>query len=241
MNSQLNNANLKTVLNWSSGKDAAMAFYTLQRNNSYKVTHLLTTVNNEHNRVVMHGIRESLLDEQAKRMQLPLIKVKLPAAPDDEQYRAAMEQTFVQLKKEGIVASAFGDIFLEDLKTYREEQLARVGIKGIFPLWEKNTRELVREVQRAGIEAMIVCVNEKFLGKEFLGRKIDEMLLKDLPPNVDPCGENGEFHTFVYNAPFFTAPVPIIKGEIVYKAYTPAVNDPDKWNTGFYFLDLLLD
>jgi uncharacterized protein (TIGR00290 family) len=139
---------------------------------------------------------------------------------------------------EGVSASAFGDIFLDDLRHYREQQLQTVGIQAVFPLWKRDTTELVKEVEDAGIEAMLVCVNEKFLGKEFLGRKVDRHLLNDLPAGVDPCGENGEFHTFVYNAPFFKSPIPIALGEVVYKQYMAADNDNDKWNTGFYFLDL---
>jgi uncharacterized protein (TIGR00290 family) len=152
-----------------------------------------------------------------------------------------MQQALTELKEEGVSIAAFGDIFLDDLKQYREEQLNTIGFRAVFPLWKLNTRELITTLEEHRIEAMIVCVSEKFLGKEFLGRKIDQSFLNDLPPNVDPCGENGEFHTFVYNTPYFTSPVPIVKGEIVYKNYTPAENDKDQWNTGFYFLDLNLD
>ena len=234
----MNNNFIPAVLNWSSGKDAALAYKLLQEQGKYKVTHLLTTVNNEHDRVVMHGVREELLDMQAQRMGTPSIKIKLPAAPTDDVYKHAMQNTLTALKAEGIHTAAFGDIFLDDLKIYREQQLAQVGFNAIFPLWKKDTRELIHMLEDSGIEAMIICVNEKFLGKEFLGCKIDSKFLNDLPPNVDPCGENGEFHTFVYNAPYFSAPINVVKGEVVYKAYTPAVNDKDEWNTGFYFLDL---
>ena len=187
----------------------------------------------------MHGVREELLNAQAERMGKKLIKVKLPAMPTDDVYKSAMEKTLLHLKKEDIYTAAYGDIFLEDLKQYREEQLAKVGFKAIFPLWKKDTRELVSMVEAAEIEAIIVCVNEKYLGKEFLGRKIGVDLLNDLPANVDPCGENGEFHTFVYNAPFFSSPIRVQKGEVIYKAYTPVANDTDQWNTGFYFMDVL--
>lgn len=235
----MNNNLLPLVLNWSSGKDAALAYSLLQNSGQYKVTKLLTTLNEEHERIVMHGVREALLDAQAERMALPLVKVKLPTVPTDDAYKEAMQNTLLGLKKEGIHTTAFGDIFLEDLKQYREEQLAQAGFGAVFPLWKMDTRELVARVEDAGIEAVMICVNEKFLGKEFLGRKIGRDLLRDLPPNVDPCGENGEFHTFVINAPFFSTAVPAKMGEIVYKAYTPADDDKDKWHTGFYFLDLL--
>lgn len=234
----MNNNLIPVVLNWSSGKDAALAYKLLQQDR-YNATQLLTAVNDEHDRVVMHGVREDLLDAQAERMGLPLIKVKLPAAPTDDAYRQAMQSTLTELKEAGIHTAAFGDIFLEDLKIYREQQLAQVGFDAVFPLWEKDTRALVAMVEDAGIEAVIVCVNEKFLGKDFLGRKIGRDLLRDLPENVDPCGENGEFHTFVYNAPFFSSAIPVAEGEVVYKGYMPAEDDKDKWNMGFYFLDLL--
>jgi uncharacterized protein (TIGR00290 family) len=232
---------IKTVLNWSSGKDAALAYHILSQSKEYEVVQLLTTVNDEHDRVVMHGVREELLDAQAKAMGIALQKIKLPAAPDDKTYKAAMKKALTGLKEKGIYTAAYGDIFLEDLKVYREEQLKTVDFDTVFPLWKKDTRELIDIIEQTGIEAMIVCLNEKFLGKEFLGRKIDRSFLNDLPAGVDPCGENGEFHTFVYNAPYFKAPIPVVKGEEVYKAYTPAKNDTDNWNTGFWFLDLTLN
>lgn len=230
------NNEAKIVMNWSSGKDAGLAYHLLSQSKAYKITHLLTTLSEEHDRVFMHGIREKLLDLQAERIGLPLLKVKLPASPDDSLYRAAMLQTLVKLKAEGVTMAAYGDVFLEDLRTYREQQLAQVAIKGLFPLWKRNTSELVQAVEQAGIDAIIVCVNEKYLGKEFLGRKIDAAFLSDLPTNVDPCGENGEFHTFVYNAPFFSAQIPIRVGEAVHKTYTSSENK--EWDTGFYFLDV---
>lgn len=237
----MNNNPTKTVLNWSSGKDAALTYHLLSTDDHYKVTSLLTTINAEQDRVFMHGLREQLLDLQAQRMGLPLLKVKLPPSPDDSLYKNAMQQTLEQLRdKEGITTAAYGDIFLEDLKTYREAQLATVGFQGLFPLWKKDTKELISLIEDTGIEAITVCVSEKYLGKEMLGRKIDRSFLNDLPTNVDPCGENGEFHTFVYNTPFFSAPISITKGEIVYKNYAP-VSDSDNvaWDTGFYFLDIL--
>ena len=228
---------VKIVMNWSSGKDAALAYHLLTQSKENKVTHLLTTLSEERDRVFMHGVREVLLDVQAERMGLPLLRVKLPASPDDGLYKQAMHQTLGRLKAQGLTTAAYGDIFLEDLKVYREQQLAQMGMTGLFPLWKKDTRELVKLVEESGIEAIIVCVNEKYLGKEFLGQKISAALLNTLPPGVDPCGENGEFHTFVYDAPFFTAPVPIATGEIVHKTYTTSKNDG--WDTGFYFIDVI--
>jgi uncharacterized protein (TIGR00290 family) len=229
----------KLVLNWSSGKDAALAYHLLAQDPAYEIACLLTTVSNEYDRVVMHGVREELLDAQARRMGKELRKIKLPASPSDELYKEAMERELLQLSEHGIATAAFGDIFLDDLRKYREEQLSKAGFTALFPLWKKNTADLVRQVEDAGIEALIVCLNEGFLNKDFLGRKVDRGLLADLPAKVDPCGENGEFHTFVYNAPFFDSPLGVRKGEITYKAYTPSANDSDKWSKGFYFLDLL--
>ena len=226
----------KIVMNWSSGKDAALAYHLLLQNDAFKVTHLLTTLTEEHDRVFMHGVRETLLDIQAERMKLPLLKVKLPASPNDSLYKSAMLETLVNLKEQGVSIAAYGDIFLEDLRNYREQQLAQAGMEGLFPLWKKDTRELVKTIEQAGIEAIIVCVNEKFLGKEFLGKWINASFLNSLPSNVDPCGENVEFHTFVYNAPFFSAPIPIVTGEIVHKTYTSSENR--EWDTGFYFMDV---
>lgn len=226
-------------MNWSSGKDAALAYYSLLQNDDFNVTHLLTTLSSEYDRVFMHGIREELLDMQAQLIGLPVIKLKLPASPGDDIYRLAMEQTYTELKKQGVTTAAFGDIFLEDLKIYREQQLGAVGVGACFPLWKRDTRQLVMDVEDADIEALIVCISEKHLGPEFLGRKIGRAFLNDLPANVDPCGENGEFHTFVYNAPFFRQPLHITRGEIVYKQYAPAAEGSDGWNTGFYFLDVM--
>jgi len=234
---------IQTVLNWSSGKDAALAYEMLRNNNTYEVKYLLTTINSEHDRVFMHGLRSTLLDIQAERMGLPLIKVSLPPSPDDSLYKNAMQENMSQLKAEGIAAAAFGDIFLEDIKQYRESQLKTVGIKAVFPLWKQNSKDLVAMIEETGIEAIIVCVSEKYLGKDFLGRKINKAFLDMLPENVDPCGENGEFHTFVCNAPYFSSPIPIKTGETVYKNYAPVSDKADdtKWDSGFYFLDILPD
>jgi uncharacterized protein (TIGR00290 family) len=228
----------KVVMNWSSGKDAALAYHILLKERAYDVKYLLTTLNDEHERIFMHGVRERMLDLQAERMNMPLIKLKLPPSPDDTVYKNAMGEALGRLKQEGITVAAFGDIFLEDLKAYREQQLAQIGMQGLFPLWKKDTRELVSMIGQVVIEAMIVCVNEQYLGKEFLGRKVDAALLDSLPSNVDPCGENGEFHTFVYNAPFFSSPIPLKTGEVVHKKYMPSTSDDKGWSTGFYFLDI---
>lgn len=235
--SQVYDNKMKTVLNWSSGKDAALAYHLLLQDDRYEVTHLLTTINDEQDRVVMHGVREQLLDAQAEHMNIPIKKIKLPASPTDDVYKTAMSDALEQLKSDGLQASAFGDIFLEDLKEYRESQLKNAGFEPVFPLWKKDTRELVSMLDQTGIEAKVVCVNENFLGKEFLGRKVDASFLNDLPDNVDPCGEYGEFHTFVYNAPYFSVPIAVQTGEAVRKVYS---NEAGNWNPGFWFIDLYL-
>jgi len=230
---------IKTVLNWSSGKDAALAYHLLKQDDKYDVVSLLTTINADKDRVVMHGVREELLDMQAERMGLPLKKVHLPPSPGHDVYNNAMANVLAELKEMGITISAFGDIFLEDLKKYREEQLAKAGYTGVFPVWGKKTSDMIQDIEDVGIETVIVCVNEAVLGKEFLGRKVDRSLLNDLPPDVDPCGENGEFHTFVYNAPYFSSPMPVQQGEVVHRTYPGTDPDTGK-GYGFYFLDLHL-
>lgn len=225
---------MKTLLNWSSGKDAALSYYKLLQGENYDVVSLLTTVNKENDRIVMHGVREELLDAQAARMSIDYKKVILPAKPTDDAYKEVMSKALAEQKQAGVEAAAFGDIFLEDLKKYREAQLASVDIKAVFPLWGTSTTELIKEVVDVGIEAMVVCVDGSKLGSEFLGRTIDESFLNGLPKDVDPCGENGEFHTFVYNTPYFSSPIAIEKGEVVKKSYeTNGV-----WSAGFYFLDI---
>ena len=229
--------NEKVVLNWSSGKDASLAYFQLLQDSRYTVTHLLTTLSAEPERVFMHGVRMSLLDIQAERMKLPLIKVLLPASPDDGIYKKAMLDTMTSLKEQGVTTAAYGDIFLEDLRAYREEQLAQAGMKALFPLWKRDTHELVAAIEQASIYAVVVCVNAKVLGKEFLGKQINTEFLNSLPAGVDPCGENGEFHTFVRNAPFFSSPIPVTLGDIVHKTYKSADADTT-WDTGFYFMDV---
>lgn len=225
------------TLNWSSGKDAAMAYLQLLRNKDYQVKSLLTTLSSEHKRISMHGIREAVLDRQSALMNMPLQKIYLEQHASMESYNSTMRNALTVLKEQSISTVAFGDIFLEDLRAYREQQLAIENFTAIFPLWKNNTRELVGAVEDAGVKAIIVCVNDRYLGKEFLGREINRQLLHSLPANVDPCGENGEYHTLVIDAPFFSEELKIRTGETVYKTYSP--DDAGKWDSGFYFLDIL--
>lgn len=224
----------EVILNWSSGKDAALAFHYLQQSNTYRVAGLLTSISAAYGRVSMHGVREEVLELQAERMQLPLQKIYLPENADMASYNRIMGAAVAEVAGKGIRTMAFGDIFLEDLRRYREQQLAGAGMNTIFPLWKKNTAELVTEVEDAGIRAMIVCVNEACLGKEFLGRYIGRELLQALPKGVDPCGENGEFHTLVTEAPFFNAPLPLVTGAAIHREYRL----DEQQRSGFYFLEV---
>lgn len=238
---------MKTYFNWSSGKDSAMALYELLLDKNYSIDTLVTTVNKDFNRVSMHGLREELLDSQVKNIGLPLKKLKLSGTVSMASYDKAMKTFTSQLAEEGFTHSAFGDIFLEDLKKYRESKLKEVGIQAIFPLWQINTKQLMQEFIDKGYKAITVCVNAKLLDKSFVGREVDASFLNDLPEQVDPCGENGEFHTFVYDGPIFNSPVPFKKGEIILKSYAPTSPDDDdcythstqSWDTSFWYCDLI--
>ncbi|WP_118974042.1 adenine nucleotide alpha hydrolase [Taibaiella koreensis] len=224
------------VLNWSSGKDAALALYHLLQTGDYRVRSLLTSLSEAYGRISMHGVREEVLERQAKHMQLPLQKIYLPEDADMDTYNRIMGDTVAAIKQAGIDTMGFGDIFLEDLRAYREQQLATAGMKALFPLWKKNTAGLVKEVEDCGIKALIVCVNDRYLDQSFLGRFIGRDLLADLPDHVDPCGEYGEYHSLVIDAPYFSAPLPVTPGETVFREYR--VNEDSR--QGFYFLDVLL-
>lgn len=240
--------NKKAIFNWSGGKDSSLALYRILKENTFSIKTLLTSINQKYDRVSMHGVRVELHEKQAASIGLPLHKLLVPEMPSMEDYNQIMKETMSNFKKEGIDYSIFGDIFLEDLKKYREDQLSKVGIQGVFPLWKESTAELINEFLKLGFKAIIVCVNEKYLDKSFAGRLIDQDFLKDIPPNVDPCGENGEYHTFVFDGPIFKHPVLFDIGEVVYKKYEKSKN-PDSddcntdntvdYNTGFYYCDLV--
>lgn len=203
------------ILSWSGGKDSALALDTLRGDARYQLTGLLSTVNQDYGRISIHGVRESLLDAQAASLGLPLYKVKLSAKSNNEEYEKVMGAMLVELKGRSIEHVAFGDLFLEDIRRYREAQLARLGMRGVFPLWLKPTAALAQEFMVRGFRAALCCVDGEVLGPEFAGREYDAKLLEDLPAAVDPCGENGEFHTFVYGGPVFGTPLHITRGERV--------------------------
>lgn len=244
------NKKTKALLNWSGGKDSALTLYKLQQSQDFEIARLLTSISQKYQRISMHGVRVGLLELQAKSIGIPLVKMEVPDMPSMEVYENTMRETLSGLKKDGITSSVFGDIFLEDLRTYRENRLSELGILGIFPLWKQPTDSLIHEFLDLGFKTITTCVNEKYLDKSFVGRVIDADFLKDLPANVDPCGENGEFHTFVYDGPIFSNPIEFQKGEIVLRKYeapkteddadqcfSDKKEDPSKY--GFWYCDLI--
>jgi uncharacterized protein (TIGR00290 family) len=227
----------KAVFNWSGGKDSAYCLFKLLKGHEYNIEYLLTTVSEKHNRISMHGVREELLDAQSLSIGIPVKKLFLPENADIVAYENIFLDALQRLKDEGITDSVFGDIFLEDLREYREKQLVRMDITAVFPLWKMDTKKLAHDFINAGFKAIVVCVDERFLDQSFAGREFDLSFLSDLPDNVDFCGENGEFHSFVYDGPIFKDPVKINIGDIVYRKYKSDA-DPE-FTTGFYYCDLL--
>nr|WP_199163040.1 diphthine--ammonia ligase [Elizabethkingia sp. ASV34] len=226
----------KVLMNWSGGKDSAMALYNILNNKDYRVEGLLTSVNAANQRISMHGVSGELLVKQAESIGLPLTKINLPESSDMTAYENIMEQTLSTFTEQGIRTSVFGDIFLEDLRKYREKQLEKIGWKAIFPLWKKDTRNLVYEFLELGFRTRICCINKQYLDSDFLGCDLDEYLIDKFPENVDPCGENGEFHTFVYAGPVFQHNLNIRNGERVEKSY-----NHDGKSYGYEFCDILLE
>lgn len=227
----------KAIMNWSGGKDSALALHAVLQAGKYEVVGLLTTVNEVYGRISMHGVRETLLDQQAAALSLPLLKVYLPEQSPMETYDQIMHHHLTQLVADGVTHAIFGDLFLEDLKTYREQRLAEVNLIGVFPLWQRDTTELAQEFVTQGFHAITVCVNEKQLDHSFVGREMDAAFFASLPASVDPCGENGEYHSFVYDGPLFTQPIGVEKGEVVRRTLGDA---NDLFDTGFWYADLLL-
>jgi uncharacterized protein (TIGR00290 family) len=240
----------KVVFCWSGGKDSALALNRVLRDNRYEVGSLLTTCNEHFQRVSMHGVRLELLDRQAASIGLPLEKVFVSQRSSNEEYQQKMSACLLAHKARGVTSCAFGDIFLEDLKRWREENLARIGMRGIFPIWKIDSRELIREFFALGFGTVICCVNDAYLDETAVGRNMDEEFMRALPPNVDPCGENGEFHSFAFSGPVFRQPVKFKVGEKVYRpvevthpadsnsAYVCPTSGP-RATKGFWFCDLL--
>lgn len=244
-------------MNWSGGKDSALALHRVLEAGEMEVTCLLTTVNETYRRISMHGVRTELLEMQADRLGIPLRQVVMPADVDMAGYDAIMTRELERLKGEGVTHGIFGDIFLEDLRKYREEKLASVGMEGCFPLWQRPTGILAREFSELQFRAVVVCVDKTHLDDRFVGRDYSWRYVKDLPLHVDPCGEYGEFHTFVYDGPIFREPVDFDMGEKVERSYRKTQDNrphpheegddrlicppspPSQQHPGFWYCDLL--
>ncbi|OLE10538.1 MAG: ATP-binding protein [Acidobacteria bacterium 13_1_20CM_4_56_7] len=203
----------RILLSWSSGKDSAWSLHVLRQRSEYEVAGLLTTFNDEVDRVAMHAVRRALVEEQAVAADLPLWSVPLPWPCSNEQYESLMAQTCAKAIAEGIEGIAFGDLFLEDVRAYRIKQLAVTDLEPIFPVWGIPTHSLAREMVASGLKTILTCVDSRKLDASFAGRQFDANLLNDLPAGIDPCGENGEFHSFVYAGPMFSREIPVIVGE----------------------------
>jgi uncharacterized protein (TIGR00290 family) len=216
----------KLILSWSGGKDSAMSLYELRRGKRYEVVGLLTTVTQDYDRISMHGVRSILLEQQAEAVGVPLRKILIPKTCTNEIYERLMAEEMEQLKREGVFLVAFGDIFLQELKDYREKNLAKAGMKGIFPVWKRNSRELVESFIKLRFKSIITTCDPRVIGENFCGRKINKRFLAELPASVDPAGENGEYHSFTFDGPIFKQSVRFNIGEKVLR-------------DGYWFCDLV--
>ncbi len=226
---------MKTFFNWSSGKDSALALYKLQQDPLIRVSKLLTTINKHYQRVSMHGLRVELLERQAEAIGIPLETVALSKTTSMKEYKNQMNDSLKQLKKIGYQQGVFGDIFLEDLKQYRVKQFKEIGLKVLFPLWKQNTTKLLKDFLSHGFKAIVVCVDGEKLDASFAGQLLDESFIESLPKGVDPCGENGEFHTFCFDGPIFDSPIPFEVGEKVFRNYP----ENGTLKKGFWFQELI--
>jgi uncharacterized protein (TIGR00290 family) len=217
----------KVIVSWSGGKDSALALYEVLETGNYEVVELLTTVTKDYDRISIHGVRRVLLEQQTLSLGFELEKAIISKGASDEDYERELLRVLTQHRINGVFSVVFGDIFLEDVKKYRERILSMIGMKGVFPLWKRGTLQLARMFIDLGFKAVITMVDSNFLGKDFAGRTFDAQFLSDLPSNVDPCGENGEFHTFVYDGPIFHERIFFTKGEIVLR------------ENRFYYCDLI--
>jgi len=216
------------VMSWSGGKDSCMALYEIMRGDAFRVEALLTTVTRDYDRISMHGVRTKLLERQAESLGFPLHRVFISKGANNAEYESRLEEALSGYRERGIDTVGFGDLFLEDIKLWRDQFLARHGMVGLYPVWKRDTATAIRDFIAQGFRTLIVCVDPKQLDPRFCGRTIDEELLSELPPSCDACGENGEFHSFVFDGPLFRAPVRFTQGEIVCR-------------DGFWFCDLIAD
>jgi uncharacterized protein (TIGR00290 family) len=215
------------LFTWSGGKDSALAFYELQKNSKSRILALLTTVTEDYKRTSMHGVRESLLEKQTASLGVPLDKVYISKECSNEEYEAMMNERLILYKSRGVSSVVFGDIFLEEIRSYREANLSKLEMKGIFPLWRANTNELASTFVELGFKAVVTCIDSEKLDQKYVGCEYNKRLIDELPEGVDRCGENGEFHTFVYDGPIFRDKIHIKRGEIVLR------------DNRFYFCDLI--
>jgi uncharacterized protein (TIGR00290 family) len=227
------------LMNWSGGKDSALALHWLLEQGHFAVNALLTTVNGAYGRVSMHGVRLELIQAQADRLGLPLLTLALDEQTTMTDYARQMADTLRPLVSAGVTHSVFGDIFLADLRQWREEQLEQVGLSGVFPLWNVPTRQILDTFWASGFQAVVVAVNGQVLDRSFCGRLLDQAFVNDLPSSVDPCGENGEFHTFVVDAPYFDKPIGYRLGETVERTYSFTDASGTTHESTYYFTDLL--
>jgi len=232
------------IFNWSGGKDSSLALYYCLQNPELNIKYLVTTINDSVDRISMHGVRVELLIKQAESIGIPLYQIRLPEMPGMKEYDEIMLRHLTKFKADGITHSIFGDIFLEDLKKYRDERLAEVGITGIYPLWKRDTQELINEFLDLGFGTVIACTQESL--RNIAGQEITHELIVSLPTDVDVCGENGEFHTFAFKGPIFSKEIKYKTGEIIFKEYNApknadnsCVTNNDKKLSGFWYCDLL--
>jgi uncharacterized protein (TIGR00290 family) len=214
------------LISWSGGKDSCLALYEMQQKDEYKVAALLTTITGNYDRISMHGVRRALLEQQAASLGLPLHQVLISKAANNEEYEMKMAEAFREYREQGVISVMFGDLFLQDIRAYRDQFLLNHQMQGLYPVWQRNTTEFLKKFIWLGFKAVLTCVDSKALDQSFAGKTIDENFLASLPPGVDPCGEYGEFHTFVYDGPNLAHPVSFSIGETVLRE-------------GFWFCDLV--
>jgi uncharacterized protein (TIGR00290 family) len=235
---------VKSIFNWSGGKDSSLALYHCLQNPELDIKYLVTTINDAADRISMHGVRTELLIKQAESIGIPLYQIRLPEMPGMAAYDNAMRYHLEHFKKEGITHSIFGDIFLEDLKKYRDERLAEAGMTGIYPLWKRDTHELINEFFDLGFGTVVACTQERL--ERIAGKEITPELILSLPDDVDVCGENGEFHTFAFKGPIFKNEIKYKAGEKFFKEYQAprnaddnCVSDATEKFSGFWYCDLI--
>lgn len=232
----------KAFFNWSGGKDSALALYKSLQDNKYQIDSLLTSISKEHQRVSLHGVRLDLLRKQAENIGIQLKIIEIDENSNMDSYEKMMSEAMEFYNHQNYKVSIFGDIFLEDLRQYRENKLSKHGFKGIFPLWNEDSHETIKSFIELGFKSIITCVNENYLNKSFVGRLIDQNFLNDLPKNVDPCGENGEYHSFVFDGPIFKKRIEFKTGEIILKKYPAPKNNSNNQKLSsynFWFMDLI--